>query len=551
MFCSRYRIAALFLLGICFGSCTKPPISWRVAVLRFENLRPGGDTDWIGRALSEAIAGQLEGTRHNAIVPFATLHQFDTALGARPVSAPGVSTERAAALAAGANRLLTGFYQVRGNRFTVTAEEEDVETRSATAPFTVSGTVDEILHLGASIAQNVDDEALPPITGSARALRSYALGLESTEPQAAALFEDAVRLDPDFGKPYVALAAQALANHNAEVFGQVFSCVRARGDGVRAVDRAVLNLEDAQLHAPVATQIDALAALVRLMPADPFRLQELGTAELEANRYAEAADHFRKLQTLLPSNAEPLNLQGYALMYNGDEPGALHAFELYWKSRPQDANALDSTGDALFFFRRFKEAEDNYLRAHEKDPGLADGADLLKAAWTRLMRNDRNGAAVLIGAYRNERRKRQDPLADLRCAPILRAMGNHEEAGRITDTYAHSGPVAIRPAAAAQLAWWQFLDGSAPAPDNRSDQAQALQTIARKDYQAALPFWRKLAEEAPPTDWWTRTVYARVLFQTGQTQEGARYLRYAPPPQPNRTLSFDELWYPWILSAHS
>ena len=520
-----------------------------MSVLRFENLQAKPDTDWIGRAISEEVAGQLEGARHHAIVPFATLYRFEAAMGPRPVPAPGISTELPEAIAAGADRLLTGFYRVNGNQLSITAVEENVGSREETAPYIVSGTVDDLLHLTDTIAHNIDDEALPPITGSARALRSYAMGLETPGDAAVPLLQEAVQLDPDFGKPYVALAGIALAKHDTEEFGRIFASVRARGDGVRAVDRAELNLEDAQLHATLPTRIDALAALARLMPADPVRLQDLGNAELEANRYAEAADHYRKLQTLLPGNVEAQNLLGYALMYSGDEAGALHTFEAYRKSSPRDANAFDSSGDAEFFFGHFQEAEAFYLQAHAKNPGLIDGGDLLKAAWARLMRNDAGGAAALIGTYREERGKLGDGLAAFRAAQTLRAMGKHDDADRTMAEYAASGTPQVRQTAAAQLAWWKFLDGSQAAPENSSANAQALIAIAGKDYKTAAPLWRKLAEEAPPADWWTRTDYARVLLATGQTQEGARYLRFTPTPQPNRGLSFDELWYPWILSA--
>ena len=549
MYCSFSRLTFVLIAAGTLTSCAKPPLSWRVAVLRFENLKPGENSNWIGRAISEEVSGQLEGTRHNAVVPFTTLHQLDGALGARPVEAPGVSAERPAAIGAGANRIVSGFYTVRGNQLSVTAIEEDLETRKQMPPFTVDGTVDELLHLTDEIARNVDREATPPITGSARALRSYALALESPEPQSAALLSEAIQLDPDFGKPYVESAQAALAARNADAFGKIFDEARARGNGVRAVDRAILNLDDARLHASLATRIDALGALVRLMPADPFRLQELGTAELETNRYVEAADHYRKLASLLPASTEPLNLLGYAQMYAGDEAGARKTFESFQRANPGDANALDSTADAEFFFSHFDPAEKCYLQAHERNPALADGTELLKAAWARLMQNDRAGAKALITRYQAEREKLHDPLARLRSAQALRVMGDADQATRMLVEYPAAEPPVVRQTVSAQLAWWRFLDGAEPAPEQTSANAQALMIIQQKNFKAAVPIWRKLAEDTSPTEWWTRTVYARVLSETGQAQESARYLKFTPPPQPTRTLNFDELWFPWVLTA--
>lgn len=194
---SSLAIALAATLLILTSSCRKPEFTHRVAVLRFENLTPDAETDWIGRAASEEIAGQLEGTRHNAIVPIATLRQFENAMGARPVNAPGVSAERAAAIAAGATRIVSGFYTYQNARLQITAMEENVETRKEGAPLSYGGSLDDVLHLTDEIARAIDEEARPPITGSARALRSYAVGLESPAGGARASWREAIGLDPE------------------------------------------------------------------------------------------------------------------------------------------------------------------------------------------------------------------------------------------------------------------------------------------------------------------------------------------------------------------
>ncbi len=549
MYCRTLAFGLILIACGILNSCDKPTVIWRTAVLRFENLTPSPDSDWLGRAISEEISGQLEGTRHNAVILFSTLRQLDGALGPRPVQAPGVSAERAAAIGAGANRIVTGYFTVNGNRLSITAKEENLETRREAPPIVVAGAVEEVLHLTDQIARAIDEEALPPITGSARAMRSYALALESPAAQAGLLQNEANRLDPDFGKPYVALAQTALSAKDGVEFEKVFAAARARGNGIDAVDRAILNLDQARLHADLPTRIDALGALVRLLPADPFRLQELGTAELDANRYAEAADHFRKLGTLLPTNTEWLNLLGYAQMYGGDEAGAFKTFETFRRSNPKDANALDSTGDAYFFFNHFDQAENWYRQAHDRNAEVAGSAELLKMAWARLMRGDRAGARELTGRYRNERAKLHDPWETLRAAQVIRVAGAPAEAESMLAEYPAWAPLGIRQTAAAQLAWWRYLDGTGPAPEQLSPNAQALITMAGKNFAAAVPIWRKLAENTAPSEWWTRAVYARALAVNGQTQESGRYLKFTPPPQPGRILNFDELWYPWILEA--
>lgn len=512
----------------------------RVAVLRFEDLSATGNNAWVGRAISEEIAGQLEGTRHHAVIPLSSIRRIEDAEGSRPASAPGISTERSAAVAGGANRIVTGYYSVAGGRISLTAIEENTETRKNRVLLSTSGPIDDLLHFTDTIAHEEDDEARPPITGSARALRSFALGVESAPDQAGPLFDEAVRLDPDFGPPYVDLASIALAHRDRPGFEAVEQAVRARGSGVAPIDRALLNLEQSRLNGDAATTVDALGALVRLLPADPFRLRELADAELASNRYAEAADHYRKLAALLPANPDAQNRLGYALMYAGDEPAAMKAFADYRRATRDSANAIDSVGDAQFFFQHFDDAEKSYLAAYAKEPGLSDGGDLLKAAWCRLMRNDRAGALQSTNKFLADRARAGDGLAPLRASRLLRLLGPPDQAERAIAAYGG--------AAAVQLAWWRFLDGTGPAPAAPPALIEAVTAVVRKDYRAAAPLWRALAEKTGPTDWWVRTVYARCLQESGQTQEAAKYLQYAPVPIVNRTVSLDELWWPWILS---
>ena len=557
---SRNRFAfghhglSLLLLVSLLVSCAKPEFTNRVAVLRFENLAQDPSEDWIGRAVSEEIAGQLEGTRHHAVISFETLRRMVDSSGSRPLVTPGVSAERDAAISAGADRLVEGYYSMREGRLRLTALEENLSTGRLGAPMIVEGPVDDLLHLTDQIAKTIDIEARPAITNSARALRSYAIALESPPEQARALFEESARLDPEFGSPWVALAHQSLAKDDKEAFAKIHETVRNRGS-IRALDRAILNLDDARLKQAPGPLIDALYAIVRITPADPFRLQELARTELENGRFAEAVDHYRKLIQLLPSSSDVSNEFGYALMYIGDSAAAEHALENYRQARPDEANPLDSIGDCHFFFGRFDQAERAYLEAYQKDASFLNGGDLLKAAWSRLMRSDRAGALDLVRRYRSERSSfndsLNDSLADYRAAQILHLAGQTAVAEQLVSAYTESQDDQLRTSARNQLAWWLFFDGRGPAPEATSKLDRALLLLGRKEFEAAYPLWRELAEQASPTDWWIRTVYARVLLETGQLMESERYRRFNPIPEPDRAITHDQLWYPWLLEIRA
>src|SRR5579863_2257706 len=99
------------------ASCSRSakPAIQRLAIVRFENLTGDNSLDWMGRAASEVIDAELAGSNKLFIIPLSSRLGINRALGARPLSAPGVSAERPAALLAHATGILYGrISRVRG-----------------------------------------------------------------------------------------------------------------------------------------------------------------------------------------------------------------------------------------------------------------------------------------------------------------------------------------------------------------------------------------------------------------------------------------------------
>ena len=88
MFSRTGRIVLPALLGCLFlAACSRParmPAEERVAILRFENLGADASQDWMGRALSELVAGQLTGRPNRYAISSGTLHALRRAAGTRP-----------------------------------------------------------------------------------------------------------------------------------------------------------------------------------------------------------------------------------------------------------------------------------------------------------------------------------------------------------------------------------------------------------------------------------------------------------------------------------
>ena len=127
MFC---RLLVLFPIALAEFSCQKkaagpPP---RYAVVRFENLSGDPSLDWAGRAASEILPVSLAGAMDGPVLNAEALKRLAPALGARPAAAPGISSERAEALLAGATRIFSGYVERAGGTIRVVTTEEDART---------------------------------------------------------------------------------------------------------------------------------------------------------------------------------------------------------------------------------------------------------------------------------------------------------------------------------------------------------------------------------------------------------------------------------------
>ena len=80
----------------------------------------------MGRALSEIVSAQISGTGGAQVVPLATLRA--AAGNSRPNAAPGISAEREAAVAAGANRIVYCSFSTFGANLHLSAAMEDVSS---------------------------------------------------------------------------------------------------------------------------------------------------------------------------------------------------------------------------------------------------------------------------------------------------------------------------------------------------------------------------------------------------------------------------------------
>jgi len=508
------------------GRSSAPTVPERLAVLRFENLGADVSTDWMGRALSEAIGTELTGIPGMRVIGSAQLHSLDGALGIRPASAPGVSAERDLALAAGANRIGYGDYDVRADRLEARLAIEDPRTGRMVETIAASAPSGDVLGAAASLARQLSRYASAYPTRSQAALREYAMALEAQGPGTAAHLEAAISADPAFGPAYRTLAHLEIGSGDRSGALATLQRGLARGGAIGPVERARLEAEAASLGGDLGASRRALAALARLQPEDPLVWRSLADAAMNGRAYGEAVESFRKALALEPEDVAALNQLGYAAAYAGDLNAAMEALRRYQKLRPSDPNALDSMGDVNLITGRLREAETFYLEAAGKDANFLGGGDRHKAAMARLMTGDRDGADALEKQYLDARTAGHDPLVAYRQAQWSWVSGRRQEACRQLEDYARDAlrlpqrEVASR--AYTDLAVWRRLLGDREGASAAANQAAAAEGAAAGVGAALARFLSQ--PHAPASEWAARV--AR-LAPGPETPARDRALAYA------------------------
>lgn len=556
MFCSWARPAFVLSLfaTLILSSCQRQPAgAQRLAILRFENLTGDDSLNWVGRAIPTVMNAELRGSRKVSAVDFGGLHASDRTLGARPVAAPGISTERPGALLAGATAILYGRISRIGNSLRLDADLVDTSRGKIERVLSETGPEQQgVIRLADALAKELASPVHTFETTRDQALREYSVGLESADAHAAvAAFSRAVAADPNFGQAYVAWAQVAAGQNDRAGAERVLGLATARGAAIQELERARIAALTAELHGDQAATMRALETVARLDPADVGLVRRLAQANLGAHRYGEAADSLKKALEVEPGNPELWNDLGYAEMFAGSLTAATTALDEYRRIRPADPNALDSLGDVNFYFGQFAAAEKYYREAFDKDNAFNSGAPLMKAAHAHLRTGDLSGADTLFNQYLETRRQANESLTQLRRAEWEFLTGRRQRAVERLEAFSHDTvalATGLVPQLNAQLAVWELELGDRTRAREFAQRAQTppgspLAAVARFLSQApATPAeWQQRALELfpRPADERTRNLilaYALLLqneFAAAVPVLSEAYQHSGPEPHEN------------------
>jgi tetratricopeptide (TPR) repeat protein len=578
------------------------PQTERIAILRFENLGADAATGWMGRAFSEVVTTELTGLRNADPISSNRMHALNQMFGVRPISAPGISTERTLALASGATRIGYGNYAVRGGRLEAELTMEDPRTGKTVLVVRASSADGDLVAVASDLGRQISPQTRTYGTRNGAALKAWSVALESADATAALQsLEAAIAADPDFGPPYRLLAQWRAQRQDRAGALSLLEQALSRGNRIPTVERARMEAEAANLRDDAAGRQRSLVALAQLEPRDAVTWRTLAETALSRRDFPPAIQAYQKSLEVEPESTPTWNQLGYAAAYAGDLNTALGALRHYQTMRPSDPDPLDSQGDVYLLSGHLREAEDFYMQAAKRSPGFPNAPDLFKAATARLMSGDVSGADGIAKQYTDARRAAHDPLAEYFVAEWWWVSGRRKQGYQQLAAFAEgaaNGPLKeMASRAYAELALWSLFLGDRAAAERMVQRAEplagassaALVMLARflaqppaspdewaaratrhfphasqnsfketavayalllsKEFQPASPILKHMYDHTSPTsDESARILLAWSRLETGQAQDAAPLLRLNPIPQltgpgPLVSLYFPRIYY--------
>lgn len=481
MFCSG-RISATALAVLLLTACGSKPdrVPEALVFVPFDFLGSSADAVWAGRATAGIVAAQTSS-----------------------LTAPAVRE----ALANRARHIVSGYVSGRPGALTAIATVRD-EVNQRTLR-TVQARGADVLELASSLAAQIVSKPEPYTTRNNDAVRE----LFSGKPEAAAA------LDPKYGTAHLAVIENLLrAGKRDEVKAAIAA---ARGANLS-------KMEGAQMQALTAAtpkeRSDALLRAARSARHDFNLWQGAAEAAMTAKDHAAAIDAYQQATVLAPENIGIWNALAYAQAFAGDIEAAKKSIAQYQKLQPKDPNAYDSMGEIYFYEGRFREAEEQFLRAFEMENARLGGGEAYRAALAAFLGGDKIKAAANFARYARFRAQQKDELLGLRESIWLYSTGRAAEARKKALEIGN-------PAAKSQLALWDAVEGKRAEAFGDRPEFAGWKLLATGQYSQAAEYWKRLYENASLTNAnEARVLLAASLQGAGRTREAQVLVAKWPLP---------------------
>lgn len=351
-----------------------------VAVMFFDNQSGSAELDWLREGLADMLITGLSRSKNLTILSRQQLRALLDRTGRQ--AAENIPLDQALDVAqkSKATIVITGSFARLGDQIRIDAQLHDArDGQLLAAERVVLNQQEQILtqvdllalklssHLGGG-DQSANSSLPSVMTDDLAAYRFYSLALERTQemqnPEAIALLEKAIALDPNFAMAYARIGYAYVMSWARLEDGKPY-LEKAFRLSERLSEKDKLNITAwyAVANQDYSLAIRSFQEIVARYPLDVEAYGRLGQLLRGENRLHEAIEVFKQGLVIDSEAKDSFNGLGGAYSELGRHDEAIAMFQRYVQLAPNEANAHDSLGMGYQWAGRYDEAAREYERA--------------------------------------------------------------------------------------------------------------------------------------------------------------------------------------------
>lgn len=364
------------------SSVTLPEMAGKrsVAVMFFDNQSGSADLDWLREGLADMLITGLSRSGNLTILSRQQLHTLLDRTGRQ--SSEKIPLEEALDIAqkSKATIVIMGSFARLGEQIRIDAQLHDARDGQLLAaervvldqPEQILTQVDLLAiklasHLGAA-DQATGSGLTSVMTNDLEAYRYYSLAVEKTRelqnPEAIALLEKAIAIDPDFAMAYARIGyTYAVGWGRGEEAKPYLEKAFKLTQRLSEKDKLSISAWYALANKDYPGAIRSFQELVARYPLEVESYRRLGGLLRGEDRLDEAIEILKQGLVIDPENKELYNGLGGVYSDLGRHDEAIGMFQRYVRLAPDEANAHDSLGLGYQWAGRYQEAVQEYERA--------------------------------------------------------------------------------------------------------------------------------------------------------------------------------------------
>lgn len=357
-----------------------------VAVMFFDNQSGSADLDWLREGLSDMLITGLSRSGNLTILSRQQLRTLLDRTGRQ--SSEKIPLEAALDVAQKSNAtiVITGSFARLGEQIRIDAQLHNARDGQLLAaervvldqPEQILRQVDLLAiklasHLGASDQSGAGLATV--MTNDLAAYRYYSLAVEKTwelqNPEAIALLEKAIAIDPDFAMAYARIGYTYVVGWGrAEEAKPYLEKAFKLTQRLSEKDKLSISAWYALANQDYPGAIRSFQEVVARYPLEVESYRQLGRLLRGENRLDEAIEILKQGLVIDSENKLLYNELGGVYSELGRHDEAIAMFQRYVKLAPEEANAHDSLGLGFQWAGRYHEAAQEYERALALKPGF-------------------------------------------------------------------------------------------------------------------------------------------------------------------------------------